>query len=273
MVVILSSAWIPQRLLHKGMLNHLLYFLPDVVGIPRAARQAWLAQRGLPHLEDCSLPFAELMKGPSEGRGLIFPAVNSGDKVDPRLRSFLPDEQIWKRYGSDIWIGRFKDAQIGPSELRRPMQVKGHRVKLCDGNQWLIPLVRSFDGATCLPQTIDFDEDGQPVLDIQPKYSKFYSQGIKVWDRIMEDDLLSPTEVLLDLAVEALKVNYSVSKWEIGFLGLLDTQIVQKVTEAVIDAPTWRRWVELKKKLTPASSPESDGDRDISQTIDQPVQT
>jgi len=253
-------------------MSSLIYFFPG----KHAATSDVVREVGLSAvLDGTTAAWREVSNGPGEKSGVCAVFRRAG-RDEERV---LYDEaaQHWEECaGGAYWIGYWRDAVPGPQDLARQVQVAGHGVELADGREWLIPLVRQFDGGTAVPQVIKFRADGSVEHDINPKYSTFYERGMQVWESVAQDNKWGPSEQwILDTAIEALTVNYMVGKWEASVLGLLDTRNVSLIVQAIVDGPTYKRWADLKKnaELPLDSFSLSDGSMDSFQTTGPPAQT
>lgn len=253
-------------------MNNLMYFFPGKHGVTDALlRECALSQI----VEDTVAETREVIGGPG-GQAGVCVVFRRADSESVRV-AYDGAAQHWEECaGGAYWIGYWRDVVPGPQDLARDVQVAGHLVELADGREWIIPLVRQFDGGTAVPQVIKFRADGSVEHDINPKYSEFYSRGMQVWESVAQDNKWGPSEEwILDTAIEALTVNYHVGKWEVSALGLLDTRNTTLVVQAIVDGPTYKRWTDLKKnaELPLDSFSLSDGSMDSSQDTDPPAQT
>lgn len=173
---------------------------------------------------------------------------------------FYPDKQRWDRFALDVpehWIGTYIDAQPDPKDLERDEMIAGHRVKLRDGNDWLVPSARSFAGGTSLPQDLMLGPDGKLVGEISAEYRGLFDRAsdlaASVYRDYTEEEMAADTiivemepEDMFRLAVDALAVNYRVSIEEVNHLRLLNSPAMHAVLRALVDFPTF---VELAKEL------------------------
>lgn len=187
--------------------------------------------------------------GPDGRTGCVIAECQGTHKI-----GYWPAEQVWTECASGAyWIGYSHSEKPGPDDLARADMHTGHRVLLADGNEWLIPAARMVSGGTCLPETIRLDKTGEIQTDIMPEYAALRDTAIQLWEQASETGRFGGDLGFgLDVACRALAVNYRVSKWEAGALGLLTTPLIQKIMEALVDLPTLTAWVELKKNEEPS---------------------
>jgi hypothetical protein len=246
-----------------------LYWLPGQAALNDDA----LAKLGLAN----ALPAASTLArrgadpGPDGGRGNVvgIPAP-AGAEESPF--GFYPDEQVWRRCGL-WWLGVTKGRLPRPEDLARKQQVRGHWVKLGDGNGWLVPAAVRYDLETgtrslSLPAGLDLSDEGQWVTRPLPRFAFFSEQVELAWTfyakRLADPTVEIDPDLWLDLAVQALAFNYHVGKWELASLGLLSTASVHEIVEAVLDVPTMLAVAEAhgkKAAAQPAGSPTDSGER------------
>lgn len=180
---------------------------------------------------------------------------------------YFPDRQTWVGPTTDgVWIGFANDAPPTPEELARETQLRGHLVRLADGNNWLVPVARAFtDGrwTSSLPRKLAYDTATQtwtydkpemrfqPLWDIASKWMDYISQG-------GEKDDEGNVETVVDVSVaeaaqlcsDVLSFNYCVGPLECSQLGLFNDSTVVELLNAVVDMPTLNAWLKKKDQRT-----------------------
>jgi hypothetical protein len=222
----------------------LLYFLAGKPSISRAD----LAAAGAPHAmpdRKAGLHQAQMQAGPSGGPGAVG-TVENGDLQ-------AADRHQWLQFpNSTLWVGVNPEDPPDPEELARAHQMSGHLVELADGQEWLVPVARMLDGATPLPRRLACENGkwiGRAVL---PKYADLFSAACRFWDALIAaDGSLYTYDDEVNLAAQALAINYRLSPIEISLLGLFSTASEAEVCKAVID---WPAFEAIKKKLAPAEA-------------------
>lgn len=166
--------------------------------------------------------------------------------------AFKPDVQTWKRVeweGSPVyWLGYGTKEVPGPDDLVRDEVVMGHAVTLADGNDWIVPVARSFrEGLTCLPEDLRMGADGKLQRSVKAAYRELFDRASAVAEPAYSQGFYEiDEEESYRLVVDALAVNYRVGLAEVNALGLLDTRTRHAALGALIDQPTF---LELMKQF------------------------
>ena len=243
--------------------------------------------------------------GPDGSAGLLVALLPShmkatDDKGVFQVRIKL-DEQTWVKRNkgeNEFWIGFCKDAIPGPHDLRRPFQVGGHPVKLADGNDWLVPVVRTAaDGSSTFPKAIGIDEEGALSQIVLPRYAPFCNRIAEWWNKIVPqiasiDSSEGKVVVRFDqeetflLAIEALSFNYHMDT-HVGALlsfegdGLITDATMADIVFASADVPGYLGKLAAlaiaEKKNGPALTRDgddsSDGQTDVAPDTPPPSAT
>lgn len=198
--------------------------------------------------DGCQFEVANANAGPGGLSGAVvflsFPAAPGGRPVV----GYYPEKQSWhKVYGGACFVGWENNSPPEPNDLIRPNVIDGHPVKLADGKEWIIPTARVFPKGTGLPAALILGPDGELITEGLPKYAEISKSADRVWsefERSIEGTERPDSEKLLtiqdqfSIAIEALSINYRLSKWEVSALRLITTENVVKILEALIDVPT-----------------------------------
>ena len=215
---------------------------------------------------------------PFGGPGVVFADPDRVAKIG------FYKEQTWRPVpGKPYWIGFYPERRPGPADLARPKMLDGHFVRLADGNDWLVPVARGWhdeDGGAgwyhAVPRTADLDDAGNWIQgDVVAEYRELWDLATAWWDvkaaaadavaddaggeRVAVPWSLNTLAGSLDAAVAALAVNYRLSKFEVAALGLFDTHSAQRILDAVVDWPTFARWLEKKTAATGGPTSRADG--------------
>ena len=187
--------------------------------------------------------------GEGTGSGCIF----ASGRDDERLR-YEPDKQTWSKSinekGGGYWVGFYTDNPPTAADLARDEQIDGHKVKLSDGSEWLVPMARCFPVGTKLPETLILTKEGLGSRPIA-KYAQFSRRAQRMWNSVLHqigvfegelDEVIDARDEWI-LAAEALGLNYYVSAAEINALELLTTTNLAEIVMAVVDMPTYRKWL------------------------------
>jgi hypothetical protein len=252
-----------------------LYFIPDHI-----TRVEQLREWGLGYL------FEAGGRGfyPCQGRGVggVQGTVIGDERLmdAPRI-TCRETEQTWRKvpkqshgatkprsHEGDVHVGMWNDARPGPEDLVRTDALAGHNVRLCDGNEWIIPVARGAsetDGelryAARLPRRIDLDDEGRWVSGkIVDRYRELWDVACAFWDAFTGAGIVRQEggvavhmdfEEMMQGAVTAIAVNYRIGALETAMLGLFDEVNLGEILRAVIDWPVIERFVQ-KKSSEPA---------------------
>lgn len=244
-----------------------LYYLPA----SRGSREAVLAA-GLGYALGPGGPtWAPMAPGPDGQAGVV---LGLSDAAPVHAAG---DVRWTRMAGLAVWLGLLNAAPPGPADLARPEGLPGHRVRLGDGAEWLIPAARLVRGGTLLPQALVRAQGAWTRGDVLPAWRDLWDGACRVWDALYgglaaadeaeETDEPAnpagppkPVRLTLsdecDLAVRAIAANYRVGPDEVSALGLLTTTTQLAVLKALVD---WPALLDLAKKARPpgeaASSP------------------
>jgi len=219
-----------------------LYFLPNRAG----ATASDLAEVGLASVLDMrGLATRETASGPGGHGGII---VSLGKPSDVR---FDPEAQEWRACNDGAYfLGWFRDTPPTPDDLAREDSIPGHKVALSDGGEWVVPMATSPVQPAPVPRRLSIDASGNWQQQIETRFAGLCERAERAWELFQRDvglielaegetpSELMPEEEQTALAVEALAVNYRVSQWEVGYLGLLSTTNRLEILKALFDWPT-----------------------------------
>ena len=217
-----------------------LYFLPG----KNAAHVAALKDAGLGYLFDgsASATTGSMEPGPGGTRGAVV-VVGSPPPV-----LHVPQGVEWQDCGK-YWLGYDPENPPTPQDLEREELVDGHDVGLADGNLWLVPVARHYDGSTPLPRPIKWHpERGFEPGEVAKRHRDLFAGAQQAWDALMgisEDGAFAVGDEY-DLLSVALGTNYRVGPAEIGALAILLTTNRIDVVKAVVDWPGLEEF--LKKR-------------------------
>lgn len=193
-------------------------------------------------------------ESPSGKYGILLTySSNKKDYQGEDITAYIPNEQVWEEFDS-YWIGYWKDKPPTPADLERDELVNGHKVRLQDGNEWIVPVVRSFPEGTALPSSLKIGKDGTLVTQVLPKYVSLCDRANTLYewyhgapddteDTIKEKVRLTDLDIL-KLVYEALALNYRVTERELGLLNLITTYNIGDVLRSIIDWPTFQHLVD-----------------------------
>lgn len=220
-----------------------LFFLPDLreeaakdVGLRRQV----LKERGLSEVF-ADVPMVEQPLWELPGRGpdnlpgcLMYYQTPTGGI--PRRAEYRPSEQSWTPVGdgSLLWIGVDTAELPKPEELARKRQYPGYWVRLADGAEWRVPVIRRPDGTTELPTDMVWDATGRLVEPIKPMYQSFWDDTAEVaeWFDKGIDPLRSRA---LELAIRALSINYRYDRAIHSVVRAIDSESLLAILAATVD--------------------------------------
>lgn len=202
-------------------------------------------------------------KGPSGRTGTML--VATCGREPPLHLTYAPDHQTWIEgpAGADCWVCLAKDHPPTPADLARSPHPQGRAVELGDGNKWHVPILRSpFDreshGRSHLPRDFYYDKNGQLAMRLQADSERLWELSGVAWDHYLKRDE-HPTidsELLMELAIGALAINYRVGKVEATLLGpLIGSANWEAIVEAILDFALVNEMLELQKKSAEQPAP------------------
>jgi len=237
-----------------------LYFLPGIFAaqlLPGGTlNRRLLADRGLADVladvEAAGLAHHEIAAaaGPGGKPGMIV-CARPGEGVPlPRRLGYYPDDPhvTWHTLrGGDLYLAIDATSPPGPEDLLRRDPLGGQAVRLGDGREWQVPVIRCPIGGTQLPQSIGW-HDGALGLQVKPAYRDLWDRSLAAADFAFVSGTIS-YEVGAALAVDVLALNYRLGRDELTLLGLLDTLNIEHVLHAMVDYAKVKAFnVERKKK-------------------------
>lgn len=252
-----------------------LYFLPDInraqVYPGNKLTRSVIEGRGLLDVfSDClgvnQAGVADVAgRGPGGMSGTILHYQSPVTDIPGRI-GFYPDEQDWHAVGdgSGYWIGLSKASPPTPNDLRRPVFHAGYQWVLGDGSEWTIPVIRRPDGTTNLPCDMIWDAAGVVQSPIKRAYERYWQDSEIVADYVFQtagkDGELQVSRAL-ELAVQAIGINYRFGRAEQNILRLVDTTNFADVLFLSVDFPKFSELVQKKTAThdTSITSPGCEG--------------
>lgn len=235
-------------MMKEGKMGGFLYFLHGTQHADDAALKAVGLDR---LLGGRGTNVSAMTTGPDGGSGVML-SIDIAPRKNPRHRS-KGDEQVWKKSLNGLyWIGLDKDAIPGPEDLERPLLLEGHLTELGDKNKWVIPIARQFFPGEALPYALVLGDKGEWVHEALPEYVQFSKMGERLWIEVRDSDTGGIDESgTIDMALEALGLNYHIGPDEVSMLKLMVGKTsLPRILGAIIDMPTLelaRKYNEKKK--------------------------
>jgi len=230
--------------------------------VPGAGHDVDYHAAGLDYaFDDRSPTRCPVTRGPDGAAGVVV----SCD--EPMRVRYVPAEQTWGPVpGTEAWVGYWRDAPPGPGDLERARMLVGHRHRLGDGQEWIIPLARGvlvsgdelLGSLSVIPCTRKLDAGGSWVNgDPLPQYREFGAIAARWFDAVVAaNDAGGPVQYDYDEeddAAAVLGVNYRIGRAEISLRGLFATYTAREVLYLIMDSPTLVEW-NKKKQQREASS-------------------
>jgi hypothetical protein len=216
-----------------------LYYLPH----DGPKTQAELEAAGFPHAEIIELPGGGVTGGPDGLNGHVSklrgPVVAGGH--EPTI-GYYAETQVWREIlDGKMWLGWERDNPPTPLDLQRPKLREGHTVTLADGNEWIVPVIRTLVGEAALSPVLTCDRSGKVLRErVEPEFARIWDLTQRAFAALQtvpyEASKISDDEVV-ELYCSALAMNYRMSRWEVLYLGLLSAKNMEPLFAALIDYP------------------------------------
>lgn len=161
--------------------------------------------------------------GPDGGRGVLCgwddpldPSKNQPLAVRMELQNWAPAKPHDGLEAGRFWLGSLKSSPVRPRDIQRRKTYESAPVKLADGNEWLMPVVR------VMPKRIGFACDGSFGGQTRSEYRDFCAAAELIHTQLMEQDGKS-LEVRggWEFGCRALALNYRVNADVVDWLDLV----------------------------------------------------
>lgn len=168
-------------------------------------------------------------EGPDGKAGCVFAWWN----WQSRQIGYRPAQQKWSDSREGYWVGLWTESFPLPSELARPYQEAGRKIRLGDGNEWLVPQVEK------LPRDMVLADDGTWRYEVQRRHHAVYLESID-WARRFAPTQDGTSQVyvnmaeLADFVIGALRMNYRITREVASALRLLSTQTLGAAFSAIV---------------------------------------
>lgn len=237
-----------------------LYFVPG----HRLTRREELADVGLDRVID--LPsFANISaNGPGGSGGTLIVDKSSGDAVPlVKLEHQVWDKVVDRDSGDPrFWVGYFREERPTQDSLVRKFVLPGAPLKMLDGNEWTIPILREWNltddeteiiAGTPLPRMIGCDAAGRVCKgDVRPEYRGIWQRSwefhVSVFSQMTSEDIdvEVPLVDMYELAVDILNLNYRVLGPELRALDVMSTEEAHQIIRKALD---WEGYLHSAKNL------------------------
>jgi hypothetical protein len=213
-------------------------------------------------------------KGPDGKTGLIL-YYQTADGRSPKLGGYHPQLQQWRPIGdgSLAWIGIDSSDPPTAKDYRRKRLYAGFEVESPIGTI-VVPIVRRPDHSTELPTDLEWDQAGNVVTPIKATYAKHYDDMREVlgWFFPTDDSPKCTMPRALELAVQAVGLNYRIGRAEQNISHVVDSSNVMPIIGATIDLDRVLRVLgdgdSKKKDSTPETPNTTHGEADDCQNTD-----
>jgi hypothetical protein len=234
------------------MNRRFLYFVPGVSGV----NSRMLSGRGL--ISRFSGAGGQLIEHGCS-TSVETPACAVNPQLPPRIgclvhaglrpAKYSPDSQRWTDGEEGKYFVGIEDVALppGPADLERETGLDGYPLRVADGNQWRIPLLRKWDprrlGHVCaLPQAISAKTvagKASFVPTVKAEFAALDAMADTIFDGFVDQKQIS-IDQLFTRAAELLAVNYRVGAAEVDLLGLLTVDLALTALGLAIDTPGLR---------------------------------
>ncbi len=230
-----------------------LYFLPSPNARAVTPQEMIAAGLGYALGETNHVAARHTTAGPG-GPGHI---ISCDEKLEPIYKA---SEQTWRPgKAGKFHVGYITAQKPGPADLAREKVYDGQKVRLLDGNDWVVPRCFAIleNRSPTLPRQLDLAADGETVVTrIHPRFEKLCDDAFTWW-QIWSGQ--SKTEMsgsaMIDLAIDALAVNYRLGKLEaLALLQLFSTDEHGLVLRAIIDADEVEAYIAASKQKKSTSA-------------------
>jgi len=217
--------------------------------------------------------------GPDGIGGVVIARSGVGASI-----GYYPEKQTWAQsLCGKYWVGAENANRPGPKDLEREDSIGGHPVILGDGGEWLVPIARAFPEGTRLPQSLIFGPEGKVLARVGEKYARLWADAERVWRDFWNDSVPRGEEPKekhvylnyseqMEIALQALGLNYRLGKDEANLLGILGTDNLISILGALIDMPAIsavllemeaaaKKKADGERSAIPGGSTSSDGGR------------
>lgn len=199
-----------------------------------------LCELGFPFADEAGLPGCACV-GPDGQRGHVFalqePPGFQGER--PRVGYYV-DRQAWKlAYNRSLWVGWETAKPPKPVDLQRKDIVTGHRVRMLDGNDWLVPVARQLTGTPAVGRVFGLDGAGNNGRTVHAKHAALWDLAKRIWDTMFTeaDDHIGDDDCLTAVSL-ALSINYRLGEQELRALELVSDEELAQCVRAIVDYPT-----------------------------------
>lgn len=235
----------------------LLFFIPGA----QAVTAELLQQHGLTELLPTSRQSRSTMDGVDGVPGLLL----ASDKTSLDRLVVDKSKQSWSpRFGCSSMVGHWNDDPPTLDDFRRDQQHDGIAVKLLDGAEWLVPVLREWredlSWAPTLPRVMQqCAKTGQFLLGaVVPQHRELWETSLQIAHELLEQ--LRTADAghidyarLFNFAIDVLRVNYRVDASIVSHLCLLTPELGATIVRAALDWESFRNHLKnAPSRLPPA---------------------
>ncbi|QDV22933.1 hypothetical protein [Aureliella helgolandensis] len=236
----------------------LLFFIPEA----KAVSDQLLRDHGLDRIILAGRHHRETFRGPSGGQGLLI----ADARTPAGALEYLADKQTWSpRFGFSSLVGTFNDKPPTPRELLREKTLPGESIRMVDGHDWIVPLLRNWrpgetlDFSATLPRVMrQSPETGSFVLgDVVPQYSAIWETSLDIANTLLaqlaKDGAAELNDAItMQFVCDLLAINYTVDASIVSHLQILTPELSGRIITSALDWDTLR--AHLKKLLSRSTS-------------------
>ncbi|MCG8407565.1 MAG: hypothetical protein MI923_20400 [Phycisphaerales bacterium] len=247
----------------------LLYFID---GKDRSIKLDEIHKLGLDYAFDKQpTPSGVSGRGPSGSAGVVLadPKRVPTDKI-----GYYLDKQTWLQMpGKPVWVGFYTDDRPKPEDLQREHPLPGYRVKLADGQEWVVPVALTpadsdgFQLQHVLPTIAVLSEEGELESgSVEAKYAPLLKVAMEWFRAVLRRDFAADPKQVADFpefssktvfrnAMTVLAQNYRTGPVEIASLKLFNEECASNVLDCLIDKPSIIEFLEKKRDAVASGSP------------------
>lgn len=230
----------------RAVPSPLLYYFPGLRSVPGELQHRFA---------NCTM--AKNSPGPDGNRGLL---------ASPFSNVYLAydkSSQRWDRIGN-YYVGCTR--QIDPDILERKNARGGHRVKLADGNEWVIPVANPNARRCVLPFWDVLNPERKFEKRIHDEFLELSNRALEIAHKVTdslkkegESSVQIDDDDLRATLADALMINYDVTLEELSVLRVFSPDIYWPAINALIDGEQLLAvFAELIEGAANGTSPLSD---------------
>lgn len=166
----------------------------------------------------------------TEKKGIRYATIDPA-KNPESIKGFDPDGE-WMPTDIEGVFCQTSSDKLDPISLLKENKLGGKSMVLADGNKWIIPQLRTVNGA-CFPVRPILTVNGV-VYRVKDEYLRVSSRGDDIWEWIMNGELPTDMEVF-DVLTDMFSVNYWVTKYHLLAHGVISSDVLWEILKWSVD--------------------------------------